>query len=498
MKMHLVFLWIWMGTISLGMFQMGFANVMFSSVAEVLFDQFEEFGNTEGAIVGSRDMFNLVMITAVPAGAVLGSLSGGYLVAYGRRKAILGINVVLCLATGMTMIFNFYPILIGRIFVGYCVGVLGVVCPMFLSETSFVKVSGPVGAISQVMITAGIMLAYLFRFLTPINSTDDDKDLERTNSWRYVFMIPGIVALVQSFLLLLVFTDDTPKYYRQVRDERRARRIESLIDPDASRIDLMVGDSQSIVEEKVSLCQQFSPKYRCAFLIGCLLAIYQQLTGINVVILYTNQIIFSSSSTDMNEDSEDERIITSVVGLVNLLSALFSVFLQKKFGRKFLFLVGNIGMCLSLLSLAIYTSLGNNGNVFVITFTLCFVLFFEIGVGSIFYIYISEIMTEVGISVAMTIIWALTVVISLITQTMIKSITRPGTYFLFFGINTLFLLFITFLVKETKGLSKSELKYLYSDHPKTYEPLAASRNSRSSQKSGLTRNSNFRITYSTT
>ncbi|CAI2367402.1 unnamed protein product [Moneuplotes crassus] len=476
MEMHLVFLWVWMGTIALGMFQMGFANVMFSSVAEVLEKEIcgEE---TSGSWVCGGENFRSIMTTTVPAGAVFGALSGGYLVAYGRRKAILGMNVVLCLATGATMFENVIAILIGRIFVGYCVGVLGVVCPMFLSETSFVKVSGPVGAISQVMITTGNMIAYLFRFLTQINSTDGDEDLERTNSWRYVFMIPGIVALVQSFLLLLVFTDDTPKYYRQVRDERRARRIESLIDPDASRIDLMVGDSQSIVEEKVSLCQQFSPKYRCAFIVGCLLTVCQQLTGINVVILYTSQIIFSSTSSEnwkSMEDQEFTTIITCVVGLVNFLSSLLAVILLKKFGRKFLFLVGNSGISLCLLALGIYTVKTDEDN-FVVVFTLLFIVCFEIGIGTVFFVYISEIMTEVGISVAMAIIWTLTVVISLITETMIKSIMQQGIYFLFFGINTLFLLFIIFFVKETKGLSKSELKYLYSGSSVTYNPIAASR-----------------------
>lgn len=126
------------------------------------------------------------------------------------------------------MIFDFFALLIGRLIVGYSVGVLSVLTPLFISEVSPVELSGPLGTLSQIMCTVGIMIGYFMGYLAPLKLTPAGKDnpaILSTNSWRYVFMVPGVIAITHSLLLLFVFKHDTPKYYRQVGNEVMAKKV---------------------------------------------------------------------------------------------------------------------------------------------------------------------------------------------------------------------------------------------------------------------------------
>mmetsp|Transcript_18935 Transcript_18935/g.18607 ORF Transcript_18935/g.18607 Transcript_18935/m.18607 type:complete len:128 (+) Transcript_18935:378-761(+) len=127
---------------------------------------------------------------------------------------------------------------------------------MFLSETSLVKLAGPIGGLNQVMVTVGIMVGYFFGFLAPLKldlENNPNPTVKTTNSWRFVFMIPAFVAIIQSFLLIIVFTDDTPKYYRLIGKEKHARRIELLTNPDFNERDLILTKEVRSQEQKVSI-----------------------------------------------------------------------------------------------------------------------------------------------------------------------------------------------------------------------------------------------------
>ncbi|CAI2367973.1 unnamed protein product [Moneuplotes crassus] len=465
--MHLVFLWAWMISIAIGMFQMGYCSAMFSSFLDILHTQLGEAGR---AVIGDSENFNSVMTTAIPLGAVFGSLTGGCLVSYGRRKAIIWINVVLCFGTALSMIFNFFTILIGRIIVGFCVGVLTVVCPMFLSETSLVKLAGPIGGLNQVMVTVGIMVGYFFGFLAPLKldlENNPNPTVKTTNSWRFVFMIPAFVAIIQSLLLIIVFTDDTPKYYRLIGKERHARRIELLTNPDFNERDLILTKEVRSQEQKVSICKNFDPYHRKAFIIGCVLAVFQQLTGINVVILYSAKYIEFGQENETHDVLVLARMGTTIIGVINCISAIAAIFLLAKFGRKPLMIISNIGMCFCLIALAVWPKSQNSS--YLIAFAIVFIIFFEIGMGSAIFMYATEIMTEFGISIALSITWILTTLVSLLTFKTLGYFNQRDLYFIFLGINLLGLLFLIFFIKETKGESKESLKYLYSKVP--YEEI---------------------------
>lgn len=343
----------WMIVASIGMFQFGYAIAMFNIFTKVLFTQYAANG---GAVFNNADDFNSFITTVVPVGACVGSLTGGILCGYGRRLAILIVNVALIAGAGITMIFNFWALAAGRLLIGYAAGSFTVIAPLFISETSPAEVAGSLGAINQFMVTAGIMVADILGFIVPYEYLEGPEnipnpDVLTTKIWRVVFIIPGVIAILQSLLVAFIFRNDTPKYYKQNNMMDQVAVVNSLIYKDGlsgsgkpaenrsgappSEVNRSVMDEDNKgAEAKVPFSAHFSPRYRMAFMIGCLLAVFQQLTGINAVIFYSGDIFTRGK---VGYDSEHSgKIGTMLVGVVNWAAAMTAIPLLTRLGRKFL------------------------------------------------------------------------------------------------------------------------------------------------------------------
>lgn len=476
-KINIVFLGIWMTVISIGMFQFGYCIGMFNSLTNVLFHQYERKGDP---VIKNLNDFNAVITTMIPLGAAVGAFTGGALCSLGRRNALFIVNFVIMAGAGITMIFSFYALIIGRILLGFGVGSFTVIAPLFISETSPAQVAGSMGAINQFMVTAGIMVAYIMGFMAPFEylkgvdplPENRNESVYTTQSWRIIFIIPAAIAVLQSLLVLFVFRYDTPKYYRQNEKHKEVEAVEALIykEKQTEINRSMLENSNNNQNQKVPISALFTPRYRKAFIVGCLLAIFQQLTGINAVIFYSNDI-FVGDRTGY-ESERAAKIGTVIVGIVNWAFALIVIPLLTRFGRKTLLIFGQLGMGSSLLVLAILSIVGSPTGI--IVFTLIFVAFFELSIGPILWLYAAEIMTESGMAAASLITWIITIIFGLFTSRLFELLTPKGMYFTFTGIDILGLLFILFFIKETKGKSKSEIESLYSDS--SLSPKADTRN----------------------
>lgn len=253
-QVNLVYLGLWMTVISLGMFQFGYGIGMFNNFTGILFEQYRYNGKN---VVSSESTFDSLVTTAVPIGASVGSFMGGLLASIGRKNGLHIANAFICVGAGITMIFNFYSLIIGRIILGFGCGAFTVISPLFISETSPPSVAGAMGAINQFMVTAGIMIAYFMGYLAPIRYLKGkgeaiDPEVFTTDSWRIVFIIPAGIAVIQSALVLLIFRYDTPKYYRQNGNEALEEKVyESIYKSRDSVINHSVLDVTSTREKTV-------------------------------------------------------------------------------------------------------------------------------------------------------------------------------------------------------------------------------------------------------
>mmetsp|Transcript_17593 Transcript_17593/g.15506 ORF Transcript_17593/g.15506 Transcript_17593/m.15506 type:complete len:486 (+) Transcript_17593:14-1471(+) len=463
-KINIKYLGLWMTVISLGMFQFGYGMGMFNNFVPIMFKIYE---NSNANVIADSETFNSVVTTSVPLGAAIGSFTGGLLTSIGRRNGAFVASVIIAVGAGVTMVFNFYALIIGRLILGYGCGAFSVISPLFISETSPVEVAGAMGALNQFMVTFGIMISYFFGFLAPIKYIKGQEDnidpaIFTTQSWRIVFIIPAFIALFQTIMLLLVFKHDTPTYYKQKGRKDLIEQIDKLIYKEKdSEINTSVSMLSNGDNGKVPISQLCGPMYRKAFVLVCTLALFSQLTGINLVIFYSSTI-FTKGRDEGYESEMAGRIGTVIVGVVNWACSLFVIYLLSKFGRKTLMIVGHLGMISSLLILAIMSIIGFSTGI--IIFTLVFIAFFEFGIGPILWLYAAEVMTDSGMAFASFISWCGTIFFSLLTQQLFNWLTVKGTYFMLFGINAVGLLFIIIFIKETKDKTKEQLASLYSKY----------------------------------
>lgn len=144
-------------------------------------------------------------------------------------------NAVIAVGSAITMIFNFYALLGGRLLIGYGAGAYTVIAPLFISETSPTSVAGSMGAINQFMVCAGIMIADILGFIVPYAAVKGGKEDEQnpeiftTKIWRVIFIIPAVLSALQTLLVLFIFRHDTPKYYKQNKMTEAVQRVEDLI-----------------------------------------------------------------------------------------------------------------------------------------------------------------------------------------------------------------------------------------------------------------------------
>jgi sugar porter (SP) family MFS transporter len=199
----------------------------------------------------------------------------------------------------------------------------------------------------------------------------------------------------------------------------------------------------------------FLKKYRTPLVLAFLMAFFNQLSGINAFLYYSNRIFQEAGL------GESTALLSSIgIGVVNLVFTLLGVFLIDKLGRKVLMYIGSIGYIISL-SLVGMAFIFNWDGMAVPIFLFLFIAAHAIGQGAVIWVFISEIfpnhLRAAGQSFGSTTHWVLAAIIPSLIPVLFSTI-GPGIVFLFFaGMMVFQLLFVAFMMPETKGITLEEL-----------------------------------------
>lgn len=249
------------------------------------------------------------------------------------------------------MVYHYSLLLIARFLLGFAVGIFSVIVPIFIIEISPLKLRGSFGAVSQIAITFGILIAYSLGFNGKSFDTKEESqeycdDYKKHHDLRINLAFPIIPASIQAIFLFFFYKYESPKYYiimEEMRDARycfkKIHQIEST-----EEVDENIGSSYGNKEE-IELLELIDPnkdgrtlrslrksKYKRPLLVGLMLIIAQQLSGINIVIFFSNKIF--------QKTSDSSYIFTLCVGLLNFLATLASMLLLRYLGKKILLLAG--------------------------------------------------------------------------------------------------------------------------------------------------------------
>jgi len=385
-------------------------------------------------------------------GAVTGAFMSGYLAdRIGRKWTVVTAGVIYTIAA-LASAFCSTLLLLGsaRGVLGLAVGTASFVAPMYISEHSPKALRGGMTALNQVAITSGILIAYLI----------DDAFKNPLDGWRWMFALGAAPGLILAISML--FVPESPRWLMDHGREDEARQLLSRTrGPDQVDAELDEIREVSAKQERFSIRDLLGDRVRPLLLIGVMMAVMQQIIGINTVIYY-GATILGFAGLSINSSIAQAVFI----GVVNLAGACIAVLLLDRVGRRAPLLIGTIGSVIGLAVLGAYfdTSSGfQHAHAWIALAAMCFYIFsFEISLGPIFWVMIAEIFPLGARAKAMAVCtmfnWAFNFFVSFFFLDAVKAMGRSGTFWMYAGFGVLAVVFFAWRVPETKDRSLEEIE----------------------------------------
>ena len=418
----------WSFTVAIAGFLFGFDTAVISGADQSIQALWETPPLFHGLFVMSSALW----------GTVLGALMGNWPCdRLGRKKTLVLIGVLYLLsALGSALAQDPYTFAILRFIGGVGVGVSSIAVPAYISEIAPAKIRGRLVATYQFQIVFGILVAFLSNYLLSGVIVED---------WRMMLGVEALPALV--YFLMVLKAPESPRWLLLHRnDETEARRVflELQSEDIEQTINAVKRDSSS--QSKESL---FKPEYRFPVVLAFLLAAFNQLTGINFIIYYAPRVFDMAGL-----DGSVALLSTAGVGLVNLIFTMLGVSLIDRIGRKSLMYIGSFGYLLSLATVTWAFSSQMGGTV-VVGAVFVFIAAHAIGQGAVIWVFIAEIfpnsVRSKGQSLGSGTHWVFAALITLIMPQVLASFSAPQVFGFFTFAMFLQLLFVRFLMPETKG-----------------------------------------------
>ncbi|WP_432226793.1 sugar porter family MFS transporter [Limosilactobacillus fermentum] len=418
------------------------------------------FGFDTGIISGASPLiennFNLgieqtgFITSSVLIGSSIGALSTGTLSDhFGRKRLLLISSILFLLGSGLSMAaVGFVSMVIARIILGFAVGSASALTPAYLAELADAPHRGSLGTMFQLMITAGILLAYISNlgFL--------HHNLLGIRDWRWMLgssLIPAVILFIGSLIL-----PESPRYLvesgkiNEARDVLHELRKNTHEDPDKE-----LSDIQKIADQPKGGLKELTTFARPAVIVAILLMLLQQLVGINSVIYFLPQVFIKGFGF-----AESNAIWISVgIGVVNFVCTILAYLVMDKFNRRTILLFGSIVMAISIgiLSVLNFTLSVQNAAIPTMILIAIYIFGFAVSWGPICWLMLGEIfplnVRGVGNSIGSAANWIGNFIVSqffLVLLSMFhNNVGGPFAIFTFFAILSIF--FVIYMVPETRG-----------------------------------------------
>ncbi|MCX6865013.1 MAG: sugar porter family MFS transporter [Verrucomicrobia bacterium] len=306
---------------------------------------------------------------------------------YGRRLAMfLAAAMFLASAIGTAFPNDIATFIVFRILGGLGIGIASISTPMYISEITPARIRGRLVAVNQIAIVGGIALTSVINYF--IAKSGDQAWLTETG-WRWMFGIGILPATL--FALLLMPIPESPRWLIENKREDEARRILAKIGGTEFARAEFDSIKAALSQELGTWGELFSARLRLPLMIGVLLAILQQVTGINVF-MYFGATIFKTMSSSTGVDAGLlQQCIINGTGVLFTLIAIASV---DRWGRKPLMLVGSAGMGISLLAMGVMAqTLTDPAAVsgWMLLFIVLYIACFGLSVGPVVWVILAEI-----------------------------------------------------------------------------------------------------------
>uniref|UniRef100_A0A3B5ATW2 Solute carrier family 2, facilitated glucose transporter member 8 n=1 Tax=Stegastes partitus TaxID=144197 RepID=A0A3B5ATW2_9TELE len=273
--------------------------------------------------------------SVVTVGAALGGLLGGWMVEkVGRKLSLMFCSLPFVFGFAIIVAAqNVWMLYVGRVLTGVASGVTSLVVPLYISEMAHERVRGLLGSCVQLMVVLGIMLVYLAGLFV---------------DWRWLAICSSIPPTL--LILCMCFMPETPRFLLSQGKRREAEEaLRFLRGPDAP-VEWECARIEDACDEQGSRFQVsdlMDPGVYKPLLIGVMLMIFQQMTGVNAIMFYAENIF-------QQAHFKESDLASVIVGLIQVVFTAVAALIMDKAGRKVLLIISGVAMALSTTAFGVY------------------------------------------------------------------------------------------------------------------------------------------------
>jgi sugar porter (SP) family MFS transporter len=425
---------------SAGGFLFGFDTSVISGVIEFI---------SSPRVFNLQDIGKGWTVSCIIIGCMIGCVVAGPLSSRFGRKITLILAALLFLVSslGCASSHRLSLFIAYRIVAGIAVGAASMLAPIYIAEVSPPTHRGKLVSLNLFAIFLGQSTAFYSNFFL--------RNFGGANNWRWMLAVMAI----PSFLLVisLLFVPESPRWLIEKHREQQALKTLMRINGanEANREFKAIRESVHN-ENRGKFFECFHKGMFRLLMIGIMLAVFQQVTGINVVMYYAPSIF---KSAGFGNDSA--LFQTALMGMVNLTFSVISMFFVDKLGRKPLMIVGSIGMSVAMLLLALTFISGHARGYFVLICIMGYLAAFGFSLGPVVWVLISELfpnrLRSYAVAIATFMLWGANFVVSFTFPYLLNHL--KGYSFVVYGSMCLLcLIFVWKYLEETKGKSLEQIE----------------------------------------
>lgn len=387
-------------------------------------------------------------------GCAFGAMFAGYLSdRFGRKKVLLITAVLFFISSlGASVPANLTQFVIARFIGGLGIGAASMLSPLYISEIAPAKIRGTLVSLYQLAIVIGINLIYFVNLkIASLGDATWNVDL----GWRYMLGSGVIPAFL--FLVLLFLVPESPRWL--VKKNRDGEALDTLekVNGREMAAEVMKEIKTALTSETGTVKELFSPGLRMALIVGVVLALFSQITGINAIIYYAPEIFKSIGFA-----AESAFFQTVLIGVINTLFTFIAIWLIDRAGRRTLLLWGVAGMIICLLGTGICFYFNITQGPWLLIFILGYIASFASSLGPIPWVIMSEIFPTKTRGIAMSfctiVLWVGVLFITQFTPILLEGVGGAFTFWLFMINSIILLVFVWKMVPETKQRTLEEIE----------------------------------------
>lgn len=437
---------------ALGGFLFGFDMAVISGVLPFVKQQYNLSALQEGWFVSSA------LVGCIVGVAVSGELGDRL----GRKKLLfLAALLFLLAAVGCTFFAAFDLVVWARILGGTGVGIASNIVPLYISEIAPAKSRGRLVTYYQLAVTFGILVAYLTNSWL-LNFSLSEPALSGIlhhlyvgEVWRGMFsvgVLPSVLFLIGIFLV-----PESPRWLIQKGQKAAGIRIlASLVGPEEAE-----QDARNLARKQDrgngSYRDLFSPRLRKALILGLLLPLFSQFSGINAIIYYGPSIL-SDAGISLTSSLQSQILF----GVANMVFTLIAVWKVDRLGRRPLYLIGTAGATISLFLTGLCFMTGSTGSMLLLASVVIFLASFAFSIGPLKFVVAAEIFPANirgrAMALSIMVMWIADTIIGQLTPVFLKEVGTAGTFWFFAAFCLIAFITVYMLLPETKGKSLEDIE----------------------------------------